>query len=454
MHIRSKHIRPLILLAVMLLSVMPIVAQSALDVIESNPEFSASDYCIYPDSDFEALTPAPKGMKPFYISHYGRHGSRYLNNYKAYDFPYEVLLKADSLGKLTVEGMQAYEVARAVIEDSEDRWGDLTETGQHQQQHIAHRMIANFPEVFKGKAFIDAHSTMLTRCVLSMSDAVLQMTSERPDLQVELHASFGDQNYLNHQDRLLRDSMMNYRAQKAFDEFSDKRWHNPRLMQMLFNDTAYVRQHVDEKWLGYYLLKTALIQQNTGMRKHEGLLLNLFTSEDIHQYWQQENVWWYITYGPSPLTYGLQPYSQCTLLRKMIEDADSIIAGSRHGATLRFGHGTVILPLACLLGLNGYDQQIDDLEQLEEKGWWASKVFPMASNIQFVFYRKNKKDKDVIFKILLNEKEAMLPIPSDIAPYYRWSDFREYYLQRIADAESALSRERNRIHAHLLNHGE
>ena len=57
-------------------------------------------------------------------------------------------------------------------------------------------------------------------------------------------------------------------------------------------------------------------------------------------------------------------------------------------------------------------------------------------------------------KVLLNEKEATLPLPSDIAPYYKWSDFREFYLKRIAEGESALSRERNRIHTHLLNHSE
>ena len=30
------------------------------------------------------LTPAPKGYKPFYISHYGRHGSRYAWTSRAY----------------------------------------------------------------------------------------------------------------------------------------------------------------------------------------------------------------------------------------------------------------------------------------------------------------------------------------------------------------------------------
>ena len=52
----------------------------------------------------------------------------------------------------------------------------------------------------------------------------------------------------------------------------------------------------------------------------------------------------------------------------------------------------------------------------------------MAANIQFVFYRRHAQDKDILFKVLLNEDEATLPLPSGMAPYYRWQDFRERYL--------------------------
>lgn len=41
---------------------------------------SASQYLAYPvpARGIPALTPAPKGYKPFHIEHYGRHGSRWL----------------------------------------------------------------------------------------------------------------------------------------------------------------------------------------------------------------------------------------------------------------------------------------------------------------------------------------------------------------------------------------
>ena len=159
--------------------------------------------------------------------------------------------------------------------------------------------------------------------------------------------------------------------------------------------------------------------------------LDLFTYEDIHQFWQKENAWWYFNYGPSLLNGGKEPYTQRYLLRKMIEEADSCIQLRKPGAQLRFGHETVILPLTCLLEINHFGFQTYDLEEIEEKGWWACMVFPMASNIQFVFYRSDYTDKDILVKILLNEREAKLPVESDMQPYYRWKDVRQYYLDKI-----------------------
>ena len=91
----------------------------------------------------------------------------------------------------------------------------------------------------------------------------------------------------------------------------------------------------------------------------------------------------------------------------------------------------MVLPLTCLLGLNGYDMQISDFDKIEEQGWINYRIFPMGANIQFVFYRRNADDKDVLVKVLLNENEATLPIASDMKPYYRWSDFKEYYMNKI-----------------------
>jgi hypothetical protein len=60
----------------------------------------------------------------------------------------------------------------------------------------------------------------------------------------------------------------------------------------------------------------------------------------------------------------------------------------------------------------------------------------MATNIQMIFY-KNKKG-EVLTKVLYNEKEAVIPGFQPLSgPYYRWSDLKAYFLDRIKMAEAA-----------------
>lgn len=36
-----------------------------------------------------------------------------------------------------------------------------------------------------------------------------------------------------------------------------------------------------------------------------------------------------------------------------------------------------------------------------------------------------------LVKILLNEEEQTIPVQSDIAPFYRWKDVKEYYRAKL-----------------------
>lgn len=436
---RTEQIRPL-LIAILLLLVgtTQSVAQSAFSLVEHDPTFAAGNYGAYSDRHLPHLTPAPKGYQPFYISHYGRHGSRYMIDKKGYMEPYKTLLKADSLGKLTALGKMALREIRLNIDDADNRWGDLTELGKQQQQGIAHRMLQNFPEVFDDGAFVDIRSTLVTRSALAMGAIALQLVKERPQLEVSMHNSYSDLWYMNHQNKALRDKATTRRSQKALNAFINSHWRHGRLTTQLFNDTAYVSQHVDVKWFYYYLIKAMHNRQNTELRHLPNPLLHLFTTEDLYLFWRVENVWNYINSGFCPLNDAKQPYVQLDLLRKIVQDADRVIIKRQHGASLRVGHETVLLPIVCLMGVNGYDLRTDDFDALETHGWWAGWVIPMAGNLQIVFYHKSANDRNPLVKVLLNEREATLPLSSDIAPYYRWSDVRSFFLRRIAEGESAL----------------
>jgi hypothetical protein len=242
---------------------------------------------------------------------------------------------------------------------------------------------------------------------------------------------------------VLKQSKLRPAAQKAYDAYIASRTGNSRLMEMLFQNPDIVKELVDEAFFNYYLMKMGLFQLNTRF-SDDNYLTDLFTTDDLYRMWQIDNALWYLQYGFCPLNGGDYPYSQRHLLRQIIADADSCLRQDHPGAQLRFGHDTVLLPLVCLMGIDGYDLQTTDLDDIELKGWWSSSVFPMASNVQFIFYRSDPSDKDVLFKVLLNEQETTLPIRTDCAPYYHWKDFRRYCLNKLDRYEKKLSNEKTK----------
>ena len=414
----------------LLVTSLPTVqGQTIKEEIKKNLRLSASNFLAYMGPQ-KKLTPAPKGMKPFYISHYGRHGSRYLTNSYEYDYPYNVLRHADSLGRLTPLGKNVLERLRIIREDAQGRLGELTLLGAEQHKQIARRMFERFPEVFEDDAHIDAKSTVVIRCILSMENALQQLLIMNPRLQISHDASSHDMYYMNLSDPALWSRKTELDASGPFLDFCMRHDRSESLMSRLVNDTSLIRNELNPTRFAYTFFKVASNIQNTELRKHL-TLYDVFTDDEIYSNFLRENARYYMGFANCPLNGGDQPFSQRNLLRRIIEEADSCIKLGRPCASLRFGHETMVLPLVCLLDLNNYGIQIADVEQIDRKGWAGYRIFPMAANLQFVFYRSFPSDKDVVFKVLLNEDEATLPIKTNMAPYYRWSDFRDYYLKKL-----------------------
>lgn len=94
----------------LLLSNSPLSGQvyDVLDQLASNRDKIAGVEGPY-RFDAEPLTPAPKGYVPFYISHYGRHGSRYAWSTNTYNKIKDVLEAASKADALTPKGKKLYE---------------------------------------------------------------------------------------------------------------------------------------------------------------------------------------------------------------------------------------------------------------------------------------------------------------------------------------------------------
>ena len=417
---------------------MTLSAQSPRNQVIGNFDRSASNHYAYPygtDLKVPELSAAPAGYEPFYIDHYGRHGSRWLTNAKYYERPCKELAKAKEAGMLNLQGELLRRQLTMVYETSRQRAGDLSDEGAVQHQEIAQRMFDNFPEVFAGNARVDARSTVIIRCILSMQNETMRLRSLNPNLRITTDASYHDMYYMGWgygEDTLAND------LRKSVDPISDdmyvKHLDPKRFIAQLVNDTAWASANLNGRQLMRDVFDVAGSLQGHNFFD-EVNLYHYFSNSEIFELWRLKNIYWYIHWANAPQNGNRMPFIERALLRDMIEKADEAIRTGERGASLRFGHETCVLPLACLMELDSVNYSCDDLETLHEH-WQDYNTIPKACNIQMVFYRLvgtggNNPD-DILVKVLLNEHEALLPVKAVDGPYYRWTDLRRYYDHKLA----------------------
>ena len=390
------------------------------------------------------LTPAPVDKTPFAVIGYGRHGSCYLGKAADYDAPFKVMAKADSIDQLTPLGKNVLDWLRLIRRDAQSYWGELTEMGVRQQREIVWRLTERVPEVFNKDAYhLGARSLRDTRCLLSMEQQMMQI-AKACRIRVYHNASNEYSDYLNHQEeeylRIRKDSL----AKVAFDAFSKKYEDGDRLAKTLFSDSDYIRAQVDVQALSDQLFKIAGSIQNTRLDGKVSLY-DLFTEDEIYHQWKKQNAWNYLNFGnyvsqdqedrsrDALLKHRPAPLIQ-QLLRRLLHHADTAQT-MKQTAVFHIADETSFLPLVSLMEINGYGLATDDLETIDEKGWADYRICPMSANLQWILYRKDEEDKDVLIKVLLNGQEAVLPLPSESAPYYHLRDFNDYYLRKLESYE-------------------
>lgn len=389
---------------------------------------SAGNYWAYPDRNLPQLTATPQGYKPFFINHYGRHGSRWLIGNRLYNFPVEQLEIGERNGKLTKRGREVLAILRDLRTSAAGRDGELSDIGAEQHRGIAERMFHNFPEVFADDAPVRARSTVVIRCILSMQNEVDALKALNPKLRITTDASQAEMYYMNYDDPVVKPLRKD--AYKYFEVLEDKIVRPEKFLSRLFTDKKFAHDSIQGRNLMIDLFDVVGNMQSHHQWENVNLY-DLYSLDDAYSVWRYNNMRWYIFSGETPLTQCRVDFMEANLLRSFIEDADRAILSGRNSASLRFGHESVVLPLVCLMGINGADYQTDNLETLD-RHWQSYKIFPMACNLQMIYYMPTDGSGDILVKVLLNEHEASLPVKTDCAPYYRWNDVRDYYMDKLS----------------------
>lgn len=364
-------------------------------------------------------TPAPKGYRPFYLSHYGRHGSRSDWHPEHYTYVIGILERADSAGILNSNGDSLLNEARKVLEVHDGMNGHLTRLGEAEHREIARRIYSRYPSIFrKGPGNIRVESSTVPRCLVSMACFTGELTRLQPDLNFTIDSGDKQFAYISNDcskehkkaSKKLLDSLIAATSSDTVKIFST-----------LFTDAEAARKIAGgpdkfQKYIWY----TARVGRASGIEEN---IYRYLPEDVILRWWDYFNRELYIRHGNSVEFGDERMQLTIPLVQDIIEKADDAISGGTISADLKFGHDYPLLALVGYLGLDGVGDRIS-FNDIPEK-WNDPMNIPFASNLLIVFYRNNSGD--ILAKFIYNDRErTMRDLTPLSGPYYRWEDIVRY----------------------------
>lgn len=396
--------------------------------LKQNPERYSGVHYRYEAPSKIVETPAPKGYEPFYVSHYGRHGSRYHAGTAYIKNCIDVFSPLADKGLLTREGMALFRELKAIEQAQSDMIGYLTQKGATEHQQVAHRLYERVPKVFNqsDRPEVLAASSTIQRCIQSMSNFCMQIKAENPLLDVKMYSGPRYMKYILNG----ADYPHNPRHKAILDSVLAARFDPSRAMKAWFNDPekaaeCFGKLDAAHLCLNVYYISTTvdcLDEQLAGT-------FGFFTEEELFAFWQYDNMNNMDSMAFTEENHCGPKIVSDHIMRDILEKADEAVAGNGRAADLRFGHDSGLLPLISALGLEGIDKVMPMVRTADPDGIFIYKFMPMCSSLQMIFY-KNKKG-EVLVKFVRNEEETTIPALKPVkGPYYSWKDVRAYMAEK------------------------
>lgn len=399
----------------MVLSILTLLSSSGLALSQVTPERLASDPKIamdvyrmyeYTPQDY---TPAPKGYKAVYISHYGRHGERYINRPK-YVLPGHAVLLRE---KLTPLGARALAIVQDMADRSDNHWGDLTELSGGRMSEITTRLYCRDKSIFRPGRIVRSASTTEPRCLLSMSQSLAKLAALEPGLRIEQTASQTGNVVLAgclsmadtcaHIQDAKRDSI--FAAHPDADTKLKTLFESPG--NLTAKDISDVTGTIVFVWKDYPCLGLEPFNLNDFISSEKIYMWTVAQTARSYSIYCRSH-WWNSCYSL------LKP-----LLDDIVSKANDALFRGDIAADLRFGQDYVQMSLFSAFRLKGHETILDYPEI--PLHWDIASWCPMAGSIQLIFY--TKKGAPTLVKLLVNERETALPVLKSVSgPYYLWDD--------------------------------
>lgn len=400
-------------------------------------------YYAYPAPKKPVSVKAPEGYTPFYISHYGRHGSRWLPSDSRYTW---VNHHFDDETNLTPLGKKVKGWLTQVWENAKGNGGKLTKLGEKQHRGIADRMARNFPQIFAKGNHVQARSSVVDRCAKSMLAFTDELRQLQPSLDMDVKTDSADMAWIAYTSPEVKalENRTHIVAKVSPDRF----------LHQLFKDIMKVD---DPMKLMSEIHTIASSIQDVGLnfksypRQIEKGLYGLFTDEEFKAFYDANNLRMTICNGVYPTNERIPARSAISLWENVEAEADKALASDRPSATLRFGHDTSLYRLYSLMNMffarpDACCDTDAKMASYKKESDAMDVVVPMAANLQLVFYKKKQWDRaypesNVLVRILCNERnvgELNLnayiyndDIEDMAGNYYTWASLKNYMHEYI-----------------------
>jgi len=417
-------------------------------------------------------TPAPKGYRPFYISHYGRHGSRSNWGDKDYQMVISILDSAKTEGVLTDLGETLLSQSQAVLAAYNYMDGRLTDRGEREHAMLATRLYNRYPEVWDVKEpRVISVGSLVPRSIISMTSFTNTLSKLNSHISYDFDCGEQMQKYIDctgpregdYKDfksrcTALEDSML---ATLSYDSTS--------AVARLFTSFPSALQGKDIRRFQKAIYYTCVIAQDFDLDVN---VLDYLAFETAYYYNMQQTL--YIAVEKrNTIDGGLERmhYAQIAV-DEIIASADTAIAtftpspsrllapspsrllasspNSPIVANLRFGHDYPLLYIVNRMDISGVGDTLR-VDGIPDR-WFAHLNICMASNLQLIFYRPTSPSRllasspnspiapsPILLKVLYNERECQINGLTPVSgPYYRWADVKaKWQLHTGSDSVSA-----------------
>lgn len=365
-----------------------------------------------------------KGYKPFYISHFGRHGSRYLSGPKYTQPALECFKVAKAEGLLTERGDSLYSAMLTIDQAHAGMFGELAPLGAKEHRAIASRMYKRENKVFSSRTRkrVRCISSVFTRCVISMANFTEELSSHSPSLEISyLCGKKYNDEYVNvHPEYYFKPE-----AIRIVDSLKRENLQPEKLLSHYISDVDKIKKLIPDLYevgMGIYFCWGVSLDLDFLSLD----LASLIPHEHIKACGAIENAYRFATVGVSKEFGEHVAIAGASLLKDVVVKADEAMkSDSDIAADLRFAHDSGLLPMCQLLGIEGFPTYTI---REAHKQWNMADVVPMCSNLQMVFYKGKKED--ILVRVMLNEAPAVIPSMTPVNEiYYRWSDIRDHIMK-------------------------